>query len=149
MFLSHALRFNLWGGSFNLVRFMSGPLISRVVFGPPSRAPAVSHSIFSAHRGHRQKLIIVNVSRLISNNYTGVFSLWCRVPSVFSSLTSLDTLNMAAGPGHTHWDHSSSYSCLLLARYKIISRSVLQYYFRHSLAVVMCTTTATINCVGS
>lgn len=102
MFLSHALRFNPRGGSFDLVRFMSGPLISRVVFGPPSRAPAVSHSIITARRGPRQKLLIVNVSGLISNNYTGVFPLWCRVLSAFSSLTSLGTLNLPAGLGHTH-----------------------------------------------
>lgn len=61
MFLSHAPRFNLRDGSFDLVRFMSGPLISRVVFRPPCRGP-------------RQKLLVVNVSGLISNNYTGVLA---------------------------------------------------------------------------
>lgn len=41
------------------LRFMSGPHISLVVFRPPSRGPAVSHSIIAAHPGHRQKLLIV------------------------------------------------------------------------------------------
>lgn len=106
MFFSHALRFNLRGGSSNLVRFMLGPLISRVVFGPPSRAPAVSQSIIAAHRGPVRSLLIVNVSRLISNNYTGVLPLWCLVLSAFSSLTSLGTLNLTSGLGNTHhWYH--------------------------------------------
>lgn len=75
---------------------MSGPLISRVVFGPPSRAPAVSHSIMAAHPGHRQKLLIVNASRLISGNYTGGVPLSPGLCGV-SSLTSSDMLNLSAG----------------------------------------------------
>lgn len=48
MFLSHALRFNLRGGSFDLFRFMLGPLISRVVFRPPTQARPC-HTTLSRH----------------------------------------------------------------------------------------------------
>lgn len=48
----------------------------------------------SAPRPPAQKLLIVNVGRLISDDYTGALALPVGV-SAFSSLTSLDELNRA------------------------------------------------------
>lgn len=108
MFLSHALRFNLRGGSFDLFRFMLGPLISRVVFRPPTQARPC-HTTLSRHMEaqseapycQRQEANFSPLHKSSSGFCPSLVSLaWCDSVSVVSPwnigirTNNLDTLDL-------------------------------------------------------